>query len=113
MDFKLDVVEETGKVQAILQGEIDAYTAPVLREQLDGITISEGTQVELNFSNVNYMDSTGLSVIVAFYKSVVANGGEIVLTCLSERLKRLFDITGLTDIMNIEVRKVISNNERI
>ena len=47
------------------------------------------------------MDSTGLGVFVGLFKTIKANGGQLYLTGLSERLRRLFDITGLGDIMNI------------
>ena len=47
------------------------------------------------------MDSTGLGVIVGVFKSVRAHNGEFKLVGLSDRLKRLFDITGLADIIDI------------
>ncbi|MCY8471539.1 anti-sigma factor antagonist RsbV, partial [Bacillus haynesii] len=45
--------------------------------------------------DVSYMDSTGLGVFVGIYKAVNRTGGSLVLENLSERLIRLFDITGL------------------
>ncbi|MGX9136232.1 STAS domain-containing protein [Rummeliibacillus sp. JY-2-4R] len=115
MDFNIDIsTKDSDTIQGIVSGEIDAYTAPILREKLETVKIQNGIKIELDFSNVNYMDSTGLGVIVTFYKNVVANEGEIKLTGFSNRLKRLFDITGLSEIMNIEqVGKVTTNNERI
>ena len=56
---------------------------------------------EFDLTDVEYMDSTGLGVIVGLFKAIRANARQIDLIGLSERLKRLFDITGLADIMKI------------
>lgn len=83
-------------------GEIDIYTAPKLKEHLSNLKQAEGMEVVLDLSEVNYMDSTGLGVFVGFYKEIQANNGNMVITGLNQRLYRLFEITGLDDIMQIE-----------
>ena len=55
----------------------------------------------IDLSDVNYMDSTGLGVFVGIFKNVRANNGEFKLIGLSSRLIRLFEITGLADIIDI------------
>lgn len=94
--------EEMQKVTGTIKGEIDAFTAPILREKLAEIDLKENLQVILDLTDVSYMDSTGLGVFVGFYKSVNASNGHLELTGLSSRLKRLFDITGLGEIMDIQ-----------
>ncbi|GKV67220.1 MULTISPECIES: STAS domain-containing protein [Sporosarcina] len=83
-------------------GEIDIYTAPKLKEHLARLEQAEGMEVELDLSEVNYMDSTGLGVFVGFYKEITAHNGKLVIKGLNQRLYRLFEITGLSDIMQIE-----------
>lgn len=102
MNIQVGLKEENDLVIAYISGEIDAFTAPILREKLSAVNLKEGLQAELNMTDVSYMDSTGLGVIVAFFKNVNANKGHVKLTGLSPRLKRLFDITGLGEIMDIE-----------
>lgn len=102
MNIQVVLKEEENLVKAFISGEIDAFTAPMLREQLATVQQKENLQTELEMSGVSYMDSTGLGVIVAFFKNVNANNGHVKLTGLSSRLKRLFDITGLGEIMDIE-----------
>lgn len=89
------------KVNGVIKGEIDAFTAPVLREKLTEIDLKEKLQVIIDLTDVSYMDSTGLGVFVGFYKSINASNGHMELIGLSSRLKRLFDITGLSEIMDI------------
>ena len=50
----------------------------------------------IDLSEVSYMDSTGLGVFVGVFKALRANEGNLILTGMSDRLKRLFDITGLS-----------------
>ncbi len=102
MNMDIQIKEDLNQTLVVLEGEIDAYTAPKVKEKV--APLLEGYTGELIFdlSNVNYMDSTGLGMFVGFFKTVKANGGVFRLTGLSDRLKRLFDITGLAGIMEIK-----------
>ena len=102
MNITTEFLKTDMQIKGIIQGEIDAFTAPILREKLAEIELAEGLKVELNLSGVSYMDSTGLGVFVGFFKSVKASNSTLELTGLSSRLKRLFDITGLGEIMDIQ-----------
>ncbi|SOC18538.1 anti-sigma B factor antagonist [Ureibacillus xyleni] len=94
-------------IQGFVEGELDTYTASMLREELDSIQLLEGLSIELDLSNVSYMDSTGLGVFVAFYKKVMKQNANLKLVALSSRLTRLFEITGLSELMEVEsVKKV-------
>lgn len=102
MNIQVNLEEIDNNLTGFIRGEIDAHTAPVLREKLEAYQNQDGLKAVLDLSDVDYMDSTGLGVFVAFYKSVNAKGGHVKLKGLSSRLKRLFDITGLGEIMDIE-----------
>ncbi|MEA3321558.1 MAG: STAS domain-containing protein [Bacillota bacterium] len=102
MNMDIQIKEEFNQTLVVLEGEIDAYTAPKVKEKV--APLLEGFTGELVFdlSNVNYMDSTGLGMFVGFFKTVKANNGVFRLIGLSDRLKRLFEITGLAGIMEIK-----------
>ncbi|WML41604.1 anti-sigma factor antagonist [Neobacillus sp. OS1-2] len=101
MNLKIDKRQEEQEIVVFVSGEIDAFTAPKLREEL--LPLAEGTNpfITVNLKDVSYLDSTGLGVFVGLFKQLKNNGGELRLVELSERLKRLFQITGLSHIMNI------------
>ncbi len=101
MNISIDIREQELQTTITLAGEIDAYTAPKLRETAFPYTEKQYANVVIDLSGVSYMDSTGLGVFVGLFKSLNANEGTLKLVGLSDRLKRLFDITGLADIMNI------------
>lgn len=82
-------------------GEIDVYTAPVLRERLDE-HISEGrTHLVVDLTDVSFMDSTGLGVLVGRLKLVRVTNGSLQLVCASERILKVFSITGLDKVFQI------------
>lgn len=101
MNMTIDIKENHPNVDVFVGGEIDAYTAPKLREKLFPLSEQEGVKMVVNLSAVTYMDSTGLGVIVGVFKSIRKFNGQFQLTGLSDRLKRLFKITGLAEIMEI------------
>ncbi|WLR54952.1 anti-sigma factor antagonist [Mesobacillus subterraneus] len=101
MNISIDVKEKESKLAVKVSGEIDAYTAPQLREKLFPLSEKEGVEMVVDLSEVNYMDSTGLGVFVGVFKNVRAHDGEFKIVGLSERLQRLFEITGLADIIDI------------
>lgn len=102
MNIKVDITEQTEEYTKLeIAGEIDAYTAPVLREKTEPLSKQDNMKVVADLSEVSYMDSTGIGVFVGLFKGIKANGGHLQLVGLSDRLKRLFDITGLADIMDI------------
>ncbi|MBF0709470.1 MULTISPECIES: STAS domain-containing protein [Bacillaceae] len=85
-----------------IAGEIDAYTAPQLREALLPLTGKEGHETLVHLGDVNYMDSTGLGVFVGALKSSKEHGSSLKLTGMTSRVQRLFEITGLDEVIDIE-----------
>ncbi|MEC3420808.1 STAS domain-containing protein [Bacillus cereus] len=84
-----------------LKGQIDAYTATDLKNKGRPSTSEKEVHIVVDFHNVDYMDSTGLGVFIALLKAVKKNDGKLEFIGVSKRLKRLFDITGLTEILNL------------
>ncbi|MEH7180651.1 anti-sigma factor antagonist [Neobacillus vireti] len=105
MKINIEKHQDEQEIYVSVSGEIDAYTAPKLREELLPFSEGKGKSITVNLKDVSYMDSTGLGVFVGLFKQLVKNEGELKLVELSDRLIRLFELTGLSKIMNIsEVR---------
>ncbi|WP_332698018.1 STAS domain-containing protein [Halalkalibacter lacteus] len=84
-----------------LSGEIDAFTATKLREEL--IPLAEmGQTVRVDLSGVDYIDSTGLGVFIGALKATHITEGNLTLVGMSTRIKRLFSITGLDEVIAID-----------
>lgn len=102
MNIQVELVEEENIKYFKVIGEIDAFTAPILKEKLQTVSETPNLKVEIDLTAVAYIDSTGLGVFVGFYKSLLKNDSELKIVGVNTRLKRLFEITGLDGIMNIE-----------
>lgn len=101
MDLSIEVIDQIDKSTVELNGEIDVYTAPKLRDALIPLTKTPNYMLEVDLKNVNYMDSTGLGVFISVLKSTKENESHFKLINLQERVLRLFTITGLDEIINI------------
>ena len=82
-------------------GEIDVYTASVMRERLVSLLDEGRTDLIVDLTDVGFMDSTGLGVLVGVLKKVRGHGGRLQLVISSERLLKVFRITALTQVFTI------------
>jgi anti-sigma B factor antagonist len=101
MNITIDKQQRDEEIVVLVAGEIDAYTAPKLREELLSLAEAGNKSITVNLQDVSYLDSTGLGVFVGLFKQLKEKGGGLKLIQLSDRLKRLFEITGLSNVMNI------------
>ncbi len=84
-----------------VHGEIDVYTAPVLREALDKHVAAGRTRFVVDLSDVSFMDSTALGVLVGRLKIVRTQEGSLRVVVVQERVRRVFAITGLDKVFPI------------
>src|SRR5919201_659376 len=101
VDLKLDHHTTEGIEVVDVEGEIDVYTAPRLRELLIELVNKKNYQLVVNMEKVGFLDSTGLGVLVGGLKRVRAHDGSLDLVCTRERILKIFRIAGLTDVFGI------------
>ena len=94
-----------GKVTAHLHGELDLSVAPEFRADLEPYINQSKTTLELNFTDLTYIDSTGIGVIILILKQRTAIGGTFKITNVPKKIKKLFDITGISKHLDIEDSK--------
>jgi anti-sigma B factor antagonist len=82
---------------AVSSHEIDSATAPQLAAQLTGLDPHEDVLVD--FSDVVFCDSTGIRVLLAALKHQMAGGGSLRLINVSASVARVFEMTGLRNLM--------------
>ena len=82
-----------------VDGEIDVATAGQLREQLNAL-VSEGSRkVVVDLNRVEFMDSTGLGVLVGAHKSLIEQEGVMRVVCTQPTILKVFDLTGLNAVI--------------
>ncbi len=101
-ELGLDVdVRNPDYAMLTVAGEVDVYTAPLLRQKLVELADSGVSRLVVNLEPVGFLDSTGLGVLVAALNRMRRQGGDIELICSQLRILRVFEITGLTRVFTI------------
>jgi anti-sigma B factor antagonist len=102
MDLSLNVYSDTpGSTVVAVGGEIDVYSAPKLRERLISLVDAGSYHLIVDMEAVEFLDSTGLGVLVGGLKRVRSHDGWIDLVCTQSRILRIFRITGLSKVFSI------------
>ena len=101
MDLGLDVSDRNGYSVLAVSGEVDVATVPRLREQLHGLVAQGNNRIVVNLDSVDFLDSTGLGVLVGALKRVRTQDGDLALICTQPRILKVFEITGLTKVFSI------------
>lgn len=101
VDLSLETRQEGGRTIIEVGGEIDVYTAPRLRDKITELVSDGSYDLVVDMERVDFLDSTGLGVLVGGLKKVRAHNGSMRLICNQERLLKIFRITGLAKVFAI------------
>jgi anti-sigma B factor antagonist len=101
MDFRLETTERDGCSVVSVTGELDVATAPRLREVLIGLITSGHHRLVVDLGWVDFIDSTGLGVLIGALKRLRSHDGRLDLVIDDPRVLKVFDITGLDQIFTI------------
>ena len=96
------VVERSeGLTTLRLAGDIDAAAAPQLRTVLAEIVDEAAPRLRIDMAGVEFIDSVGISVLVAAYNRTMERGLDFEVATVPEGCLRVFEITRLTDVFTI------------
>lgn len=101
MDLTLVTREADGATIVAVEGEIDVYSAPKLRDKITELVAAGTYDIVIDMEGVEFLDSTGLGVLVGGLKKVRAHSGSLDLVCSQDRLLKIFRITGLSKVFTI------------
>lgn len=95
MDLGVQVGERDGWAVVRVSGEVDMTTAPRLREVVIGVVTGGQPQVIVDLEAVDFLDSTGLGVLVGLLKRTRSQGGDLRLVSTRSALRKVLELTGL------------------
>ena len=101
VDLSLETREVADRTVVTVGGEIDVYTAPKLRDKITELVNAGHHDLLVDMEKVEFLDSTGLGVLVGGLKKVRAQQGSMELICSQDRLLKIFRITGLAKVCTI------------
>lgn len=83
-------------------GELDQHNASYLREQTDlKITHSNIKNLVFDFTNLDFMDSSGIGVIIGRYKLMRTMGGKVQIVVKKQSVKKILELSGIRKIVGI------------
>ncbi|WP_088242601.1 STAS domain-containing protein [Calothrix rhizosoleniae] len=94
--MEISIEEFDGIKVVILVGEIDAKTAPKVQQQVFNLTATD-KKVLMDLSQVNYMSSAGLRMLLSLYRHTTAKDIKLLLVGLSEEIEDTMSVTGFLD----------------
>ncbi len=96
-DLVLTTDTEGDRAVIAIKGELDAYTAPGVEEQIANLVGRGINNIVLDLSETGFLDSSGLRAILTAHRRLASEEGSLALRNPSEPVTRLLEITGLTD----------------
>lgn len=100
-EFQLSADESAEGAVLRIQGEVDVYTSPALRDELYRIIDGGAKRVTLDLGSMDFIDSSGLGVLVGALKRVRERDGDVELRSLQPSTRKVLEITGLTQVFTI------------
>lgn len=98
--------EDTGRLTARIMGDLDHHTARPARESIDRMLFETRPHtLIIDFSGVEFMDSSGLGLILGRVEKASALNCEVVLTGASPRLMKLITLSGIDRVRHLTVVK--------
>jgi anti-sigma B factor antagonist len=94
--------DSQGRDVVAVRGEIDVATSAALRDELYAVIDGGSTALVVDLSGLGFIDSSGLGVLVGSLKHMRERDGELILSGLTQPARRVFEITGLTDLFPME-----------
>lgn len=100
IDSKLD--ESNNFWDVSLEGELDISSADKLKDRLHSLLEKNMLDMKINLKNLDYIDSTGLGVMIGVLKKLKLNDKQIYISNPKSNVRKIFTITGLDKIFKME-----------
>ena len=100
MELKVDLKKDGELLFVGLQGDLDINSNKEFKEKVNSV---QGIKkIIVNCENLSYIDSTGLGAFISIYKNIKEKGEKLVITGLKPHIKKIFLITDLDKVFEIE-----------
>lgn len=100
LKINYETIDQAIEIKPI--GEVDIYTSPDLKNKVFELIDENALDIIINGEDLEYIDSTGLGVLMSIYKKVQEKNKNFKINNLRPNIYKLFDITGLNKVFNIQ-----------
>ncbi len=101
VNFEVSELESNGIPVLAVRGEVDVATAPQLRERLNAFAEPGNVTIVVDLTDVSFVDSTALGVLVSGAKRLRKGGGDLKLVVTEPHIAKVLSITGLNEVFEV------------
>lgn len=101
MDFGFNIERADGRTVIAVSGELDVQSAPQLRDELLDAIERGDRELFVDLAACEFIDSSGLSALVAALKRVRSTGGDLGLICPHGNVRRLIEVVALDQVFTM------------
>ena len=101
MHLQIDVTRIDGHTVVSPHGEIDFATGPQLKDAITELLVAGEVHLVIDLLDVDFIESTGLGVLIGGRRRAHALKGSLVLVCTEQQMLKIFRITGLDKVFTI------------
>ena len=99
--FRLEVRSQGKATIIAVSGELDLASSPALQEELDRVSASDADLLIIDLRDLDFMDSTGLSVLVRAHQRAEEQGRQLAMVKGPQQVQRLLSLTGVADRLTV------------
>lgn len=99
--FDINVTTSGDKAEIAVVGELDFHSAPQLRETIVELVSQGVVDVIVDLSRLEFIDSSGLGILVAARNRTAERGGSLLLRSPSAQTSRVLEISGLNRLLSV------------
>jgi anti-sigma B factor antagonist len=99
--FRVEVSNHGRAAVVAVSGELDLASSPALQEELDRLASSDTELLIIDLRELDFMDSTGLSVLVRAHQRAEEHGRQLAMVKGPQQVQRLLSLTGVGDRLTL------------
>lgn len=96
-----EVKEQNGGIYATVSGRLDTPAAVAAQQEIAPLLENADKEITLDCTNLEYISSSGLRLLLAIRKQASAKGGKVIVTHISDDIKKVFVMTGFYNLFEI------------
>jgi len=100
--MKTALIEQDGRVVAVLEGELDTAAALEVEQALKPLFETDDRDIVFDCAKLDYIASSGLRILLSILKNAKANGHRVVLKDVNDDIKNVFKLTGFITLFDFE-----------
>ena len=100
--MEVKILEQNNETIAVIAGRVDTVTSSDLENTISQVWDKPSITLVFDCSQMEYISSSGLRVVLKAHKQVTATGGKFILKNLNSDVRSVMDLTGFSRILTIE-----------